>query len=288
MHQPFGLTHSLKRVWIVAILAGGYSLLALWRRPLSLTEIPLIPPHIETALTFALALLLAFRINRAYERWWEARTLWGTLVNVSRNLAIKVQRLVDIDSAEKREVRDLIVDFSFQLKQHLQRTRSRSRGGDRPDAEPAEHVPSRTVSQIYAAFDRWHQAGKLPYDLMWILDQECRVLLDVCGGCERIRNTLMSVSWRSLTQQCIVLYLLVMPWGLVNDFGYWTIPISVIVAYLAASCEVLAYYVERPFGDTEDHLDLDSLCDTIATTVTEIFDADDGPRSPDTAANRNP
>jgi putative membrane protein len=253
-----------------------------------LTEIPLIPSHIETALSFAMALLLAFRINRAYERWWEARTLWGTLVNVSRNLAVKVRNLLELDPAEQRQMRDLIVDFSFHLKQHLQHGSGGPGSASGGEPRPAEHTPSRTVSRIYAAFDRWHHAGLLSYELMWVLDQEARVLLDVCGGCERIRNTLMSVSWRSLTQQCIVLYLLVLPWGLVNDFGLWTVPITVIVAYLAVSCEVLAYYVERPFGDTEDHLDLDSLCETIATTVTGIFGADGDPQSPGTAANRNP
>lgn len=249
-----------------------YSVIPLFRDSPFLSKVPVVPEGIEAALSFAMAVLLAFRINRAYERWWEARTLWGTLVNVSRNLAVKVRQLVDCDQEERRRMRDLIVAFSYRLKDHLQ-SKMYWKGLRRlPEPKPAgHHLPSLTVGEVYATFDRWHKEGRLSYEQMWILDREARVLLDVCGGCERIKNTLMSVSWRSLTQQCIVLYLLVLPWSLVNQFGVWTIPCTVVIAYIIISGEVLAYHIERPFGDTEDHVDLDAICATISGTVTEAL-----------------
>ena len=216
-----------------------------------------------------MAVLIGFRVNRAYERWWEGRILWGTLVNVSRNLAVKVRRFADPTPAERRLVRDLIVRFAETLRVHLQT--------DDLESGRIKHPPSAVVNQIYALFADWSNAGRISDQRLWIIDREARVLLDVCGACERIKNTLMSSSWRYLTRQCIVLYLLILPWGLIDDFAYWTIPMVVIIAYLVISAEAVAHYVERPFGETEDHLDLDAICTAIDRSVSEILSVDDAP-----------
>ncbi len=97
------------------------------------------------------------------------------------------------------------------------------------------------------------------------------MLLEVCGSCERIKDTPMSVSWRSFTWQCIVVYLLVLPWGLVDDFGAWTIPLTILVAYFVIAGEGIARCVEEPFGLHEDHLDLESICHGINRSVSEVL-----------------
>jgi len=97
------------------------------------------------------------------------------------------------------------------------------------------------------------------------------MLLEVCGGCERIKDTPMSVSWRSFTWQCIGVYLLVLPWGLVDDFGAWTTPLTILVAYFVIAGEGIARYVEEPFGLHEDHLDLDTICQGIDRSVSDVL-----------------
>jgi putative membrane protein len=81
----------------------------------------------------------------------------------------------------------------------------------------------------------------------------------------------MSVSWRFFAWQCITLYLLVLPWGLVEDFGIWTIPITIVAAYFVIAGEGIAGYVEQPFGEQEDHLDLDQIVGAIDRSVSEIL-----------------
>ena len=96
--------------------------------------------------------------------------------------------------------------------------------------------------------------------------------MEICGGCERIRRTRLSPSYRLFVRHCITLYLCTLPWGLVEDFEFWTVPLTVIMAYFMIGIEVIAHSVEEPFGMDEDDLDLDGLCITIRSTVNEILD----------------
>lgn len=287
MPKRVGITMPLARVWAAAFAVGLYSCVSLLKSRTPFVHIPDIPSGLDAVLSLAMALLIAFRIKQAYERWWEARTLWGSLVNVSRNLAIKVRELERPDAKDRRKVRDLIVAYCVGLKNHL---RDDSRldtlpGGSAVIAAP-EHVPSHVVGLIYAELNRWSQEGRLSAAKLWILDAELRVFLEVCGGCERIKNTLMPISWRWMTWQCIAIYLIVLPWGLVSDFGIWTIPLTVIAAYIVLASEAVAHYVEEPFGEHEDHLDLQRLCDVIDCSVGEILVTADEPATAGSEADR--
>jgi putative membrane protein len=257
-------------VWALAV--GAYSCLSLLKSCPPFVYVPAIPAGLDAALSFAMALLIAFRINRAYERWWEARTLWGTLVNVSRNLAVKVRELHSPDVDQRRSVRNLIVAFCLGLKDHLRDDADLARlpGFETEEAAPG-HLPSYLVRKLYGLFHQWRADGKLSDQQLWVLDSEARVLLDVCGACERIKTTLMSVSWRFYTRQCIALYLLALPWGLVDDFEVWTIPVTILVTYVVMAGEVIASYVEEPFGVHEDHLDLEGICQGIDHSVSEVL-----------------
>ncbi|MCA9060223.1 MAG: hypothetical protein KDA85_17060, partial [Planctomycetaceae bacterium] len=96
--------------------------------------------------------------------------------------------------------------------------------------------------------------------------------LDICGGCERIRNTRVVTSYRLFARQCVWLYLITLPWGIVDTFGWWTILLTAMLSYFMLGLEIVAEHVEEPFGLDEDDLDLDGLCRTIEVTTTEIFD----------------
>ena len=270
--QRLGITMPLRRVSKWALLAGVYSCLAVLKNRAPFSFIPDIPIGLDAALSFAMALLITFRVNRAYERWWEARTLWGTLVNISRNLAIKVRMLQRPERSDCEAVASLIVAFCVGLKDHLRDDAELSRlPGFEDKRDSPKHLPSYIVSHLYSLFRRWKSDGVMTDAQMWVIDSEARQLLDVCGGCERIKNTLMSISWRSFTLQCILLYLLVLPWGLYDDFGIWTIPITTIAAYIVCAGEIIAQYVEEPFGEHEDHLDLNRICQAIEVSVSEVL-----------------
>jgi putative membrane protein len=264
---------TLVRVSLYAAGIGVYSLLAVWKELSPYRDIGDLPSDIHAALTLVLGWLLVFRTNASYARWWEARTLWGNLVNISRNLAIKVADLVKADDDELNRFRIDIVAFAYGLKDHL---RSESRlqllKGFEACPDHPSHVPSYLITRMYGEFGSWLENGLIDSGVLRVLDAEARAFLEICGGCERIRTTRVVRSYRAFARQCVFLYLLTFPWGIVNHFGWWTVPISTIAAYFMLGLETVSEHVEEPFGYDTDDLDLDGLCDNIRVTVQEVFD----------------
>jgi putative membrane protein len=273
MARRVGFTSALSRVWYWALVVGAYSAV-----PVVVGVTPWIERFdpvsiIDAIIALILGFILMFRINRAYERWWEARTLWGKLVNVSRNLAIKAKTLTEPDDMERRRLRTLIVGFSSALKLHLRgRARLAEVPGFESTADEPDHVPGYVVEQLYGVFSAWRSAGRIAAPDLWVLDREAREFLEIGGGCERIQNTLMSQSFPSLARQALVLYLLYLPWSLAPDYGAATIPMVIVATYFVIAAEGIAHYVERPFGQEDDHLDLDSICAGIDASVSEILE----------------
>jgi len=231
-----------------------------------------IQPNLHALLGTVLGVLLVFRTNTAYDRWWEGRKLWGQLVNDSRNLAIKVRALPKVDRTEKYRMARLLVNFARALKEHL-------REGIRPAnlsiyrgmASNPTHVPAHVAGMIRETFTGWKAEGRIEGFDDLLLDPHARALLDICGACERIRKTPIARSYLLFIRQSIALYLLTLPWGLVDDWGYWCIPVSAIITYFLLGMELLAEEVEEPFGHGEDDLVLDEICQGIEATVMEIL-----------------
>ena len=272
MKNRLEITTPLRGATKWALLAGLYSCLPLLATRLYVIEFPGLLSGASAVLSFALALLIGFRVNAAYDRWWEARKLWGTLVNVSRNLAVKIRELQRAEVAERQSVRDLIVAFCLGLKDHLRdETDLKRLPGFEDDTATPRHLPSYIARRLYGVFNGWQTEERLSDERLWVLDSEARMLLEVCGACERIKTTLPSVSWRYFTRQSILAVLIMLPWGLVESFGVWAIPLTILISYIVIAGEAVARWVEEPFGRGEDHLDLESICEAIDLSVSEVL-----------------
>lgn len=225
-------------------------------------------------LGLVLGTLLVFRTNTSYDRWWEGRKLWGQLINDSRNLAIKVQTCVRADQADKLRLGQWLSDFAFALKGHL---RGGVRLADLPGFAAIEieheprHVPAYIAGRIYEQFEEWRQNDQLGGFELLFLDQHAAALMNICGACERIQKSPISLSYRWFIRQSIAIYLLTLPWGLVASFGWWTDPAVAMLGYFMVGVEMIAEQIEDPFGVSEDDLMLDDLCRTIEQSVTEIL-----------------
>jgi len=269
---PITRCRTLSRIACSALVMGAYGALPVWKEHSIYHDIGDTPTQIHAALTLVLGWLLVFRTNTAYSRWWEARTLWGGLVNACRNLAAKLSLLVRLPAGELQEVQRLMVAFPYALRDHLRNIALLQKlPGFEADERPVEHIPGFLVEQMYAKLRQWKAAGLIDGDELRVIDEELRRFLDICGGCERIQKTRLARSYRVFARQCVCLFLGTFPWGIVNDFGWWTIPITAITAYFMLGLEVVAEHVEEPFGFDEDDLDLDGLCETISRTAGETF-----------------
>ena len=132
------------------------------------------------------------------------------------------------------------------------------------------HPPSVVASRIYGQIESWRSRNLISDQLTRVFDTEARVLMEVCGGCERILNTRLAFSYRVFVNYCVFLYVFTLPWALVEDFHAWTIPMVFVVSFLMIGLEIVAYSVESPFGHEADDLDLEGLCASLSRSVHEI------------------
>jgi len=233
---------------------------------------------IHSLLGFVIGLLLVFRTNTAYERWWEGRKQWGALVNSSRNFALKLNAILPPELKEERRFfNTLIIDFVFALKEHLRKgVKFEELDGDGIEnwdkIKSAVHVPNAIISEVQKKVQKLYSSSVITGDQLINLDKEMKDLIDILGACERIRNTPIPYSYSLFLKKFIFAYTVTMPLGLVFDFQYWSIPIVTFVLYVFGSLELIAEEIEDPFGVDANDLPTDDLARKIKANVTEIFE----------------
>jgi ion channel-forming bestrophin family protein len=216
-----------------------------------------------------LGLLLSFRNRAAYDRWWEGRRLWGQLTNDTRNLVGKLAAFVPAEVLARSPVAALLVGFAEALKGHLRQEAPRLRelaGLEQEDDDPP-HVPFYLAGRLYAVVAGWKREGHVDEAVLRILDPHLRALLDVCGGCERIRSTPLAPSYTALLRTGLALNVLVAPWYTMAEIGFWGEPVFLLVCFFLLGVELIDSVVEEPFGREREDLDLDRYCQTIRDAV---------------------
>ncbi|HVS40384.1 MAG TPA: bestrophin family ion channel, partial [Gemmataceae bacterium] len=218
---------------------------------------------------FVLGLLMAFRNRAAYDRWWEGRRLWGQLVNDMRNLAWKVRSYLPADAVAASRLPAAMIGFAEALKYHLRggAALQKIRGFEK-DAETPAHVPSYLAGLVLAQLAAWGAEGRLDTAASLALDVHARSFLDVCGGCERIRNTGISSSYKNLIRLGLLFNLIVAPWMVIPNLSWWGVPALWFLLVPVFGVEIVDSVVEEPFGEDPDDLDLDRFCLTIDQSVT--------------------
>ncbi len=129
------------------------------------------------------------------------------------------------------------------------------------------------AGKVYDTLLDWHNDGLIDGMMLLQIDGHARSLMEIAGGCERIKNSPLAVSYRAFMRQGIALSLLLQPWYLANEFSVWcSLPVILISAYFLIGIELIAEDIEDPFGhDGDDHIPLDSICTNIKNTVGGIM-----------------
>ena len=230
---------------------------------------------VHSLLGFVLSMLLVFRTNTAYDRWWEGRKQWGGLTNISRNFALKLNAFLDEDDHENRNyfIKGISLYaktlFSFlrsdystfmidQVKYHEMDLKSK-------------HVPNQVANALNKRVNDLYKDGKLTGDQLLILSREMSEFTNACGACERIKNTPIPFSYSSFIKKFIVLYVITLPVGLVFSMGYFVAIAVPFIFYVLASLELIAEAIEQPFGTDIDDLPIEQITMNIEKHVTEIL-----------------
>ena len=228
-------------------------------------------------LGFVISLLLVFRTNTAYDRWWEGRKLWGSLVNNSRNLAIKLHSMLGHeDEVHRSFFRKIIPMYASVLSHHLhaESTRLALDEQEHPELRGLDtnrHLPNQIASLIIQRVNRLYVEGKIKGDQLIILNNELQSFTDICGACERIKNTPIPFSYSVFIKKFIFVYVMTLPFGYVFSLGYYVVPVVAIVFYVLASLELIAEEIEDPFGGDPNDVPSEKLAATIHRTVGEII-----------------
>lgn len=226
---------------------------------------------IHSLIGFVLSLLLVFRTNTAYDRWWEGRKLWGQLVNTSRNAATKVEVMIPDQDAKKR-LKKLLTVFPIVLKDHLLKKITQDYSvGIEDEGKERVHHPSFVVGKMYAEVKALLEKGKISHEEFLSLDKELSQLLEITGACERIKNTPIPFSYSIFIKKFIFIYCFTLPVGLVPDFHYGSVPFSMFIFYVLVSIEILAEEIEDPFGDDENDLPMTEIAGNIKKSIGEII-----------------
>jgi ion channel-forming bestrophin family protein len=235
-----------------------------------------IPPTAHTLIGTALGLLLVFRTNSSYDRFWEGRKQWGAIVNETRNLARASSVLLAADPALVRELARWTVSFAWATKHQLRSERGLGPLGpslppkELQDVLAAAHTPlavSRRMSALLAQGRRRGLIGDVEH---MALDQNVQQLIDYMGACERIQKTPLPYAYAVHLRRAMIAFCFTLPFVLVHSFHWATIPATFLVSYTFFGIEEIGVEIENPFGHDENDLPLEKICETIQRDVLDV------------------
>ena len=229
-------------------------------------------PIMHGMLGFVISLLLVFRTNTAYDRWWEGRKLWGGLVNNSRNLAIKLSAMLK-DENDRKFFRKFIPTYALILHRHLHDSETSKQLFDDVDLEidHHKHKPNQVKRMMFHKINDLYDYKKITGEQLIILNEELQSFTDICGACERIKNTPIPYSYSAFIKKFIFFYTMTLPFGYSISLGYFVAPVVVFIFYVLASLELIAEEIEDPFGDDENDLPTKKIAENIKKHVEELI-----------------
>jgi putative membrane protein len=225
----------------------------------------------------ALAVFLGFRNSAAYERWWEGRKLWGTLLNTSRALAQQALSMSDPrDPAQTRRFLAALGGLAHALRHQLRGTDALVDLSSR--LPPELHARVATASFRPALIMLWlgewvaqrQREGALDGYAVLAMQHNLNVLSDVIGGCERIASTPLPFSYSVMIHRTIYLFCALLPFGLVDGAGRLTPLFALLLAYAFMALEAIAAQIEDPFGLEENDLALNTICVAIEAALHDM------------------
>ena len=282
----------LQQIWKVLLINVLLATLVtfthgvLFSQKITLTAIPF------TLIGLPLAIFLGFRNTAAYDRYWEARKLWGELLLRCRNLSRQCQSLIDLphpvppgaglDDVRVRMVHRAIA-FCHTLRQQLRGVPDR--GEVQALLQPSEwqalqrHGSKTSLLMQHMGMDLQHclRGGHIGEPLAASIDNTLSALVSAAASCERIKSSPLPFSYSLLLHRTAYMYCFLLPFGLVDTIGFMTPFVVGIVAYTFFGLDALGDEIEEPFGQLPNDLPLDAICRTIEINLRESLGESDLP-----------
>jgi len=250
----------------------------LFELKITLTTIPF------TLIGLPISIFLGFRNNAAYDRFWEARKLWGELLLRSRNLSRQCQSLIDYPNPAfaSNGLNDIRVRMVFRTIAYCHALRDLLRNQEtkvemqqwlHPDEfkrfENTRNKPDLLMLNMGQDLRQTLKEKRIDGCLAANLDATLSAITAAGAACERIRNTPIPFSYTLLLHRTAYIYCFLLPFGLVDSIGFMTPFVVAIVAYTFFGLDALGDEIEEPFGLESNDLPLDAICRTIEIELRE-------------------
>ena len=248
-----------------------------------------LPSIAHTLLGVALGLLLVFRTNTSYDRFWEGRRLFGSIVNRSRDILRQAVLYIDGDSDDvvksRREIRRFVLMYYGLLRQYLRAERDLDDVGveltdaERAALEPLAVRPNLAVLWLTEELAKHLKAGRLSEQRLQLFDQNITALVDNWGGCERIMRTPVPFAYAQHIKSFLTLFCVTAPFAMVESMKWYTPIAAGVLAYGMFGIDEIGVEIEDPFGDDPNDLPIDAIGKRIAADTENILDAHEKSRA---------
>lgn len=234
-----------------------------------------------SAIASAITIFLAFRTNAAYGRWWEARQLWGALVNTSRSIARQALTFIEEDPQEVEEIplkRQVVlhqIAFVHALRCHLRKQ------NPFPELEGVlgleiatelrryKNVPAALNLRMGKLLQQARERGLLDSYRWTAVDENLNVLSNIQGACERIKNTPLPRQFEYFPRMLVNAFCWILPFGIIADLGLWTPVASTLISFIFLAVDRVGREIETPFENTVHDIPMTSLSRTIEMNLRE-------------------
>ncbi|MEA5599103.1 bestrophin family protein [Rivularia sp. UHCC 0363] len=245
-------------------------------------DLPVSQPILGSVIpSIVLGLLLVFRTNTAYDRFWEGRKAWGDIVNNVRNLArlimVSVDEICPEDRKDKVAALRLIVAFAVATKLHL---RSQPVNSELEELMveskyvrllTMNHPPLEIAFWVGDYLQQQNKTNRLDKYQLIMMQELINSLVDNLGACERILKTPIPLAYTIHLKQLLILYCLLLPFQLVDSLGWMTGIITAIISFTLFGIEAIGLEIENPFGFDDNDLPLNAICNTMRRNIEDLI-----------------
>src|SRR5438270_5004362 len=278
-HWPRGIGEIGKPLVVIVAFAFGISLFHKLHPAFRFVALPALPISIFGG---AVGIFLGFRTNSAYGRWWEARKLWGALINQSRSWARQISSFLP-DPDERQELIYLQIAFVHALHYHLRQQAPWSEinkllpAGMEADLRRQKNIPAAILHSMGARVTALSDIGQISELRLQRLDTTLSELTNVPGGCERIKNTPLPRQYDYYPELFIYLYCIILPLGIVQEVSFLTPFITALEAIVFLILNRIGKNLEDPFEHTVYAIPLLAMSRTVETNLRQTLDEEDLP-----------
>ncbi|MCA9189525.1 MAG: bestrophin family ion channel [Pirellulaceae bacterium] len=255
---------------------------------------------VHSLVGLAIGLLLVFRTNSSYDRFWEGRKLWGGIVNTSRNLARAITVHLPDQPQLQRELLPWVIAFPYAAMHALRKppfaefAYNNADECERPGSQTpnlgvlsgaveedelrqlcaSQHLPLAVCCHITTTLKAARDQGQISDYIFVSIDQYVGQFIDLIGGCERIHKTPMPYAYMVHARRALILYLLTLPLALCSKLHWWSAIATACVAFVFLGIEEIGVEIEDPFGQDDNDLPLEKICKTIENNIVAIMPGD--------------